>query len=135
MISNSKIQGLSLKRFTAFEETHFEFSSGINVLIGTNSTGKTHMMKLMYSLLKTCETVRHKKFQNGSKFNESLYLKLEGVYRFIETVYDLIRAKYLVKGSQGLAPAWPVDFVLSLYIDKTSRGFYEDFYFITKIIL
>ncbi|VAW30808.1 Putative ATP-binding protein [hydrothermal vent metagenome] len=45
------IQSLSVKNFTAFSEAEFEFSPGINVLIGENSTGKSHVLKLIYSLL------------------------------------------------------------------------------------
>jgi predicted ATPase len=47
-----KITSLSVKNFTAFREAKFEFSSGINVLIGENSTGKTHVLKLIYALVK-----------------------------------------------------------------------------------
>lgn len=43
------ISKLSLKNFTAFKEISIDFSSGINVLIGQNSTGKTHIMKLLYA--------------------------------------------------------------------------------------
>jgi predicted ATPase len=46
-----KIKNLSLKNFTAFEQAKFNFCDGINVLIGTNGTGKTHAMKAMYAVL------------------------------------------------------------------------------------
>lgn len=45
------IQSLSIKNFTAFNRAEFEFSPGINVLIGENSTGKSHVLKLIYGLL------------------------------------------------------------------------------------
>ena len=48
-----KIKSLKLKDFTAFEDITFEFGTGINVLVGTNSTGKTHVLKSLYSILKT----------------------------------------------------------------------------------
>jgi predicted ATPase len=43
---------LSLKDFSAFHEAEFTFSPGLNVLIGANATGKSHVMKLIYSVLK-----------------------------------------------------------------------------------
>jgi predicted ATP-dependent endonuclease of OLD family len=46
-----KIKDLSIKNFTAFEQANFKFCDGINVLIGTNGTGKTHAMKAMYALV------------------------------------------------------------------------------------
>ena len=44
------IKSLELKNFTAFDEINFEFSPGINVFIGANATGKTHILKFIYSL-------------------------------------------------------------------------------------
>ena len=38
-----------LKRFTAFEELEVAFSPGINVFVGENGTGKTHLMKVCYA--------------------------------------------------------------------------------------
>jgi predicted ATPase len=40
---------LKLKNFTAFSELNINFSSGVNVLLGANGTGKTHLLKLLYS--------------------------------------------------------------------------------------
>ncbi len=52
----AKIEDFSLERFMAFDEkTSFSFSPGINVFIGTNSTGKTLVMKALYSMVKVCE--------------------------------------------------------------------------------
>lgn len=48
----NKISRLELTNFTCFSEVSFEFSSGINVFIGENGTGKTHILKSMFSLLK-----------------------------------------------------------------------------------
>ncbi len=41
---------LTLTNFTAFAEQTFEFVPGINVLIGENGVGKTHVMKALYAL-------------------------------------------------------------------------------------
>ena len=38
-----------LQRFTAFEELEVAFSPGINVFVGDNGTGKTHLMKVCYA--------------------------------------------------------------------------------------
>jgi energy-coupling factor transporter ATP-binding protein EcfA2 len=39
--------------FTAFEEADFSFAPGINVLIGENGTGKSHVLKSIYALIKS----------------------------------------------------------------------------------
>lgn len=45
------LQKLKLKNFTAFDDLAMEFVPGINVIIGENSTGKTHLMKAAYAIL------------------------------------------------------------------------------------
>lgn len=47
------IQQLKLNHFTCFEDTTFDFSEGINVFIGENGTGKTHILKLLFAILKS----------------------------------------------------------------------------------
>ena len=45
-----------LERFTAFENLDISFSPGINVLIGENGTGKTHLMKACYAACDVSKT-------------------------------------------------------------------------------
>ena len=42
------ITSLSIKNFSAFEDVHIQLDPKINVIIGENSTGKTHMLKALY---------------------------------------------------------------------------------------
>lgn len=46
------IQKIDLSNFTVFEQENIDFCEGINILIGENGTGKTHLMKLIYSACK-----------------------------------------------------------------------------------
>lgn len=43
-----KLVRLEIENFTVFEKAVFEFSSGVNVLIGENGTGKSHVLKVIY---------------------------------------------------------------------------------------
>ena len=43
------ITGVKLERFTAFESLDLAPSPGVNVLVGANGTGKTHLMKVAYA--------------------------------------------------------------------------------------
>lgn len=43
------IKKLKLLNFTVFTKLDVEFSEGINIFIGENGTGKTHIMKLLYA--------------------------------------------------------------------------------------
>lgn len=49
--TSAYVSQLSLENFSAFSEGSFSFSPGINVLLGENGSGKTHLMKLIYSCL------------------------------------------------------------------------------------
>ncbi len=42
------LQRLDLKKFTLFDQARFEFSSGLNLIVGENGLGKTHLLKLGY---------------------------------------------------------------------------------------
>ena len=53
-----------LERFTAFEELDLELSPGINVLVGANGTGKTHLMKVCYAACEVSKT--------GKEFSDKL---------------------------------------------------------------
>ena len=55
---------LNLERFTAFEALSFKPSMGINVLVGANGTGKTHLMKVIYAACDVSNT--------GNSFAEKL---------------------------------------------------------------
>jgi energy-coupling factor transporter ATP-binding protein EcfA2 len=45
------LESLKLKNFTAFKEADLKFAPGLNVIVGENGTGKTHLLKLAYSAI------------------------------------------------------------------------------------
>jgi predicted ATPase len=47
---------LRLERFTAFGEIEIKFSPGVNVFIGANGTGKTHILKVAYAACDVSKT-------------------------------------------------------------------------------
>ena len=58
------IKKISVANFTVFENIDIEFCDGINVFIGENGTGKTHLLKILYATSKfefvDAETVERK---------------------------------------------------------------------------
>ncbi|MFG1488361.1 ATP-binding protein [Oceanospirillum sp. HFRX-1_2] len=42
------LQRLDLKKFTLFDQARFDFSPGLNLIVGENGLGKTHLLKLGY---------------------------------------------------------------------------------------
>lgn len=49
---------IEVDQFSAFGRLDLDLSPGLNVFIGENSTGKSHLMKLIYSLLKPFEAAK-----------------------------------------------------------------------------
>lgn len=45
----NKIKNIKLENFTAFSKFEQTFSSGVNIIIGANGTGKIHLLKVLYA--------------------------------------------------------------------------------------
>lgn len=78
----SLITSLTIRNFTAFQKAELQFSKGINVFIGENATGKTHLLKIIYALVKSLM---------GEK-NTLPFPKLNTIFRPEKTAAELIRA-------------------------------------------
>ena len=48
---------VELENFTAFRSLKLDLCPGVNVLVGANGTGKTHLMKVCYAACKTTRTL------------------------------------------------------------------------------
>lgn len=49
------IRKVSLKNITVFDTLDLKFSSGINIFIGPNGVGKTHLLKILYSACRAAD--------------------------------------------------------------------------------
>jgi len=77
------LKKLTLHNFTTFENAEFNFSTGINIIIGENSSGKSHVLKLAYSIA----TIWNQCGLEG--WRELLINKLHGVFK----IDDLMELK------------------------------------------
>lgn len=59
------LKRLHLRNFTVFEDADFEFGPGLNVIVGTNGTGKSHVLKVGYATVHCLSQV----LQNLSKLS------------------------------------------------------------------
>lgn len=46
-----KVESIFINNFTVFKNELLEFSESFNIIVGENSTGKSHLLKLIYSLI------------------------------------------------------------------------------------
>ena len=51
------LKRIKIEQFTAFEKLDLRLSPGINVFVGANATGKTHLMKVAYA---SCDITKTK---------------------------------------------------------------------------
>lgn len=93
-----KLRHLELRRFTSFEEATFKFSPGVNVVIGENGTGKSHLLKLIYVL---SESVR--RFVSGVGLDsERRKLSLEQLLEeMLQAVFQPDELRRLVRRGVG----------------------------------
>ncbi|ELV04739.1 AAA family ATPase, partial [Brachyspira hampsonii] len=48
--SKNNIENIKISNFTVFKNAEINFSKGLNIFIGKNGTGKTHLLKLINCL-------------------------------------------------------------------------------------
>ena len=71
---------LTLNNFMLFERAEIDWGKNINVICGENSTGKTTLLKVMYSVLKPLS--KGNKEAINKEMEEQLFVnKLQGVFR------------------------------------------------------
>jgi energy-coupling factor transporter ATP-binding protein EcfA2 len=87
-----KIKKLHVEGFTVFQNNDIEFCDGINVLIGANGTGKSHLLKILYSLTRAVPA-RPRKTPNWDDAVRLLVI-LNGVFRPEDGMMErLLRSK------------------------------------------
>lgn len=75
-----KIEKLTLNNFMLFESAEINWSKNINIICGENSTGKTTLLKVMYSVLKPLS--KGNKAATNKEMEEQQFVeKLQGVFR------------------------------------------------------
>lgn len=72
------IKTLEVQNFTALPDAKWEFASGLNVIVGENGFGKTHVLKLLYSLLKVPSDAKD---HSAAQLERAYAEKLVGVFR------------------------------------------------------
>ena len=90
-----KIKKLTLSNFMAFTNAEIDWSDNINIICGENSTGKTTLLKVMYSLLKPLSNENRENLTK--EMEEQLFVKkIQGIFR-----PDEMKIGRLVSRKQG----------------------------------
>lgn len=87
------IKSLDVAAFTVFHKAKFKFGKNLNVIVGENGTGKTHVLKLAYSILAAS-------FEEGRKAQTSAPTKSVLQTRLAEKLVNVFRPESLGRLAQ-----------------------------------
>jgi len=109
------IKSIELKNFTVFESIKCKFSPGINIIIGENGTGKTHLLKVLYA------------FCNASARDSSLPLELRPLFNSNPLIKGVLNRKINEDVALNIQIGEKTyDYTLSLSSDKSGYTGYGD---------
>jgi predicted ATPase len=145
------IQDLLIKNFTVFREAKIAFAKGINVVIGSNGAGKSHILKLAYTGARwSQEMALREKTQirpDKATLQKEMARKLMNVFR-CENVGRLstrgqgvrrteVTLKFHERPKAGLQFSFSTKSTVDVVLDKVPTEFYEDeaVFFPTKEML
>lgn len=75
------VNRISLKGFTSFADNSFSFTNGINIFIGKNGTGKTHVLKALASALQARHEFQTKQTASKEQFE---YILAENLIHYFK---------------------------------------------------
>ena len=77
------LEELAIKNLTVFSDAHLKFSKNLNVIVGENGSGKTHLLKIAYSIIAACADGNnsHQNAPTKSTLQVRIADKLIGVFR------------------------------------------------------
>lgn len=80
------LKQLKIEKFTVFDEATFDFAKGVNVVVGSNGAGKSHLLKLAYTAARwSHETAVLERSPTGrpdkASLQKSLGVKLVNIFR------------------------------------------------------
>lgn len=82
------LERIRIQNFTVFSDADLQFGKQLNVVVGENGTGKTHVLKLAYSVLASS-------WQEGSKPNASTPTKTALQSRLADKLVNVFRPESL----------------------------------------
>ncbi len=85
------IKSLYLKNFTVFKELSIDFSQKINVIIGENGTGKTHILKAIYSMCGSTGLIQSNEGASIEKTKQIIADSFIGVFKPLDDVIGRLK--------------------------------------------
>jgi len=110
------LEKIKFEKFTAFEKLEVEFSPGINVFVGQNGTGKTHILKAAYA---ACDIAKSKG-GFAEKINNVFYPSGKQIGRLVKR--SSVSSRGSLKITRRLEDSKKISLSLSLSNHTTKPG-------------
>lgn len=120
---NFKFTKIDLLEFTKFSQAEFEFVPGINIFIGKNGTGKTHLLKLLYTI--AVANNKYYTLKERKIFSEIISEKLKGVFKISE-ISHLFRSSEKKKNNEKSEKESDksFDYTINYYVEENPNGLF-----------
>jgi len=126
------IKSLHIKNFTVFEDLELDFSPSINIFIGENGTGKTQILKMIYSCCEANNDIDKFRLMLAdcfqvSNLNNIPLIKLDNNFEksissiFIPSKDMLTHSKGLLTMAELYSKSMPFDKTILDIIDRATR--------------
>ena len=114
------IKFVRIKNLTVFDDLTVNLSSGVNVFIGQNGTGKTHLLKAIYGACEASKlaTNPHTPRVNLLEFFKSAYAKLNLFHKKNENYSDSIDIYLNTNEDNSIPSLWTGYNMLPVYSDN-----------------
>lgn len=118
------IEKVEIQNFTVFEDIDLEFSKGVNMFIGENGTGKTHLIKYLYSYL---ESMNYKEYgEYGYPVIIGMWKDVFGSTGLLHDIKKMMSCRIIINGTEEYFEGIPVgytstNFMLSIKENPSSN--------------
>lgn len=139
MSSTEYVASLKLENFTVLPNENFKFAKNLNVIVAENGCGKTHLLKVIYSLLEVTSNKNNRLIKTD--LQKSFALKLLNVFRpdslgrLTKRVQGRSRANITLELNQSIHSILNFSTTSSTEIKLERTGLGEDHYTDTAIFL
>lgn len=114
------ISKLQLRNFTAFRDLSIDFSPKINIIIGENGTGKTHLLKAAYSVSSANKATKGEKEFVENDVGKALNARLVQIFMPLDQKLGKLR-RHGVKENAGILALLDTDKIVDLSFYTTSK--------------
>jgi AAA15 family ATPase/GTPase len=115
------ITNLKLKNFTTFQNLDIDFFSGVNVIIGENGTGKSHLLKAAYGLCAGNSALDFSQYPSKEEIEHALTQKFLALFMPLDGKLGKLRRNGVAENAQ-IAGTFSADRTIDISFHTNSKS-------------